>query len=289
LHIDGSIRKATLKEWQPNLNVETFGFKNGMSLEKCLACFSSTVSALNSSKRITRAVREICEDQSNIGVHRTELRFAPHIHGLMPHDAVDAAIRGLDGKSSLILCGLYGDHPDIIASFVDIAIRNKKVVGIDLAGGPLPHHKWKIKDYSMPYRFAAENGIGRTIHAAEGRHPKEIIDAILHLDVQRIGHACTLDASERAVSLVKEKDIVIEACLTSNVHVGVFGSLAEHPIKKWIGKGIRVSICADNTLMSRCNTISELQAARSECNLNEAEIEWIKASSQFGLFEREKE
>ena len=87
LHIDGSIRKTTLAEWCPDLHVHSFGFKRGMTLQECLSCFATTVGALNSPERMERVVREICEDQKSIGVQRTELRFAPHIHGVDPLEA----------------------------------------------------------------------------------------------------------------------------------------------------------------------------------------------------------
>ena len=287
LHIDGSLRRTTLEEWVPNLKNKEFGFKKGMSLQTCLECFSTTVAALNTEERISRAVREICEDQETRGVQSTELRFAPHIHGVNPWQAAQAAARGLKSDCSLILCGLYGDHPDILVSLVDIASKTAGIVGIDLAGAPLPSHEWKLADYSDAYHFAMQEKVGRTVHVSEGRGPHEIIDAITMLNVQRVGHACTLDHSERAMALVKERGIVVEACLTSNVHVGVFESVSEHPIKKWIQNGIRVSICADNTLMSHCDTMSEIEKAKRLCGLNDDDIQWIKESSELGLFGRE--
>ena len=284
LHIDGSLRRKTLNEWRPQLTGRPFGFKKGMTLQACLECFGTTVAVLNNPSRLTRAVKEICADQRMAGIQKTELRFAPHIHGFHQTAAITAAVAGLDSKTTLILCGLYGDNPDVLSSFVDAAKDQIKIVGIDLAGAPSAEHKWELKDYAEPYTFAKQVGIGRTVHAAEGRPPQEIVDAITLLHAQRIGHACTLEASERAVALVKERGVVIEACLTSNVHVGVFRAVEEHPIKNWIKNGIRVSICADNTLMSNCDTMTELAAAKKFCRLDEDDIRWIEESSNLGLF-----
>ena len=120
LHIDGSIRKSTLKEWCPDLHVHSFGFKRGMTLQECLACFATTVTALSSPRRMERAVKEICEDQRKIGVNRTELRFAPHIHGVDTLEMVDAATSALDPNTNLILCGLYGENPKTFETLVEI-------------------------------------------------------------------------------------------------------------------------------------------------------------------------
>lgn len=288
LHIDGSIRKSTLQEWCPNLCVDTFGFRNGMTLEECLSCFETTVAALNTPDRINRAVQEICEDQKKIGVNKTELRFAPHIHGVDPQEMVDAATTALDNDTNVILCGLYGENPKTFELLVDMAKSNDRVVGIDIAGGPKTTDKYGLHHYIDAFAEAKKHKIGRTAHLSEGRPVSEIVDAILSLDVQRIGHGCSLLESDRALSLVKDRNIVIEACPTSNVHTGVYKTPSEHPIKRWIEKGVRVSICADNALMSGTNTISELWSTRFFSNLTDDQVRWIERSSELGLFRREK-
>ncbi len=286
LHIDGSIRKSTLQEWCPDLHVHSFGFKRGMTLQECLSCFATTVGALNSPERMERAVREICEDQKKIGVHRTELRFAPHIHGVDSLEMVDAATRGLDKDTNLILCGLYGENPKTFESLVEIAKNNRRVVGIDIAGGPKKTDKYGLHHYVDAYQEAKRYSIGRTAHVGEGRPASEIVDAVLSLDLQRLGHACSLLESERAMSLVKERAIIIEACPTSNLDTGIYKTPSQHPIKRWIEKGVRVSICADNSMMSGTNTIAELWSTRFFSDLRDEHVKWIKESSRLGLFWR---
>ena len=286
LHIDGSIRKSTLAEWCPDLHVHSFGFKRGMTLQECLSCFATTVGALNSPERMERAVREICEDQKSIGVHRTELRFAPHIHGVDTFEMVDAATRGLDEHSNLILCGLYGESPKTFELLVEIAKNNRRVVGIDIAGGPKTTDKYGLHHYVDVYQEAKRYGLGRTAHVGEGRPASEIVDAILMLDLQRLGHACSLLESERALDLVRDRAIVIEACPTSNLDTGIYKTQSQHPIKRWIEKGVRVSICADNSMMSGTNTIAELWSTRFFSNLQNEHVKWVKESSELGLFRR---
>ncbi len=257
-----------------------------MTLQECLSCFATTVGALNSPERMERAVREICEDQKSIGVHRTELRFAPHIHGVDTLEMVDAATRGLDNDTNLILCGLYGESPKTFESLVEIAKSNKRVVGIDIAGGPKKTDKYGLHHYVDAYSEAKRYSIGRTAHVGEGRPASEIVDSILMLDLQRLGHACSLLESERALDLVRDRVIVIEACPTSNLDTGIYKTPSQHPIKRWIEKGVRVSICADNSMMSGTNTIAELWSTRFFSDLRDEDVKWIKESSRLGLFWR---
>ena len=259
-----------------------------MTLKECLGCFSTTVGALNTPQRIARVVREICEDQKKIGVAKTELRFAPHIHGVDPQLMVDAVTNALDNDTNVILCGLYGEDPKTFEQLVTMAKNNDRIVGIDIAGGPQPTDKYGMHHYVDAFLEAKKYGIGRTAHVGEGRPASEIVDAILTLDIQRIGHGCSLLESKRAVDLVKDRMIVVEACPTSNVHTGIYTSPSQHPIKSWIKKGIRVTVCADNSLMSGTNTISELWSTRFFSNLNDQEVDWIEKSSELGLFRRYK-
>ena len=108
------------------------------------------------------------------------------------------------------------------------------------------------------------------------------------LDLQRLGHACSLLESKRALDLVRDRAIVIEACPTSNLDTGIYKTPSQHPIKRWIEKGVRVSVCADNSLMSGTNTIAELWSTRFFSDLRPDHVEWIEESSQLGLFWRKE-
>ena len=286
LHIDGSLRPSTLKELRPDIDVDNFGFTKGMGLRKALDMFKVTVEAINSPKILERITREICEDLREDGVEMGELRFAPHIHGCNAFEMVEAASDGLQETDGLILCGLYGDHPRVFEELVSIASRNKRVLGIDIAGGPLPHHKYGLVDYAPAFQEAKSRLIPRTAHVSEGRSPREIINAIMYLDVDRIGHATTLLDDPVAVDLIRERKIVVEACPTSNVHTGIFDSVADHPIRKWIQNEVMVSVCADNTLMSRTTTKKEVERLIDNCKLSKSDIEWINKSSEYGKFYR---
>ena len=93
---------------------------------------------------------EACEDAAAEGVTHLEIRFAPHLHAGAPlDDIVDAAVEEVAGRAGIILCGLYGNHPQIFDALVDLAGPRLDVVGIDLAGGPLPDHRYGLRDYAM--------------------------------------------------------------------------------------------------------------------------------------------
>ena len=291
-HLDGSLRYDTLRKLAYEQNIQlpdsnsSLFFYKGMSLQSALERFKITLSVLQVPSAITRVTREICQDAELVGVRNLEIRFAPQLHGDSIDTAVDAAIDGLDYDSNLILCGLYGETPEILSKLVDVAKTRPRVVGIDLAGGPMPNHKWGMFDYIEPFEKAKSLGIGRTVHAGEGRSPKEIEVAINFLHAQRIGHGTTILEDQRVVDLVREKNVVLEACITSNVHTGVIDEFENHPIKEWVKQDIPVSICSDNTLLSNTDLSVEIINAMYKCGLTEKEVRRTYDWGRQALFRR---
>lgn len=292
-HLDGSLRWETLMDLakQQAISIPTSPqdvlFFTGMGLEEALARFSITLSVLQTPDSVCRVASEMCEDAAQEGVEELEIRFAPQLHlGGSLASIVDAAVQGVSGRAGIILCGLYGEAPEVLQELVEIARTRPAVCGIDLAGGPAPHHSFSLLDYAPVFQKASRLGLGRTVHAGEGRPPQEIAQAIQHLQVQRIGHGTTLLEDERVLDLVLENEVVIEACPTSNVHTGVIASVDQHPIVSWLDKGVLVSICTDNTLLSSVNAIEEYERVSGIPGMTKSGIERCIAAGRTGLFER---
>jgi adenosine deaminase len=229
----------------------------------------------------------MCEDAAREGVSTLEIRFAPQLHRAAPIEAiVDAALAGADGRAGLILCGLYGEPPSLLDELVRIAAARPGVVGLDLAGGPAPGQSFRLTDYAPAFRRAAESGIGRTVHAGEGRPPDEIRVAIVELGAQRIGHGTTLCDDPRVLELVRERGITIEACLTSNLHTGAIAALEAHPLARWLEAGVRACVCTDNTLLSSVDAPGEHRRARALPGMSEALLERAVANGHAAAFRR---
>lgn len=267
LHLDGSLRRATLEELAARAGLTVpkgLCFHAGMGLDDALSRFAFTLSLLQTPDAVQRVARELCEDEQACGVTTLEIRFAPQLHrGAAPEVIVDAALEGVAGRAGLILCGLYGEEPSVLERLVEVAASRRGVVGIDLAGGPAPVHRFSLSDYARPFTRAKELGLGRTVHAAEGRPAQEIRVAIEALHAQRIGHGSTLLDDERVVDLVLARGVTIEACPTSNVHTGVFSSVSAHPLARWLARGVKACVCADNALLSDVTTAQEVERART--------------------------
>ncbi len=227
-------------------------FRPHMGLDEALSKFAFTLSLLQTPEAVTRVAHEICEDAAADGVSTLEIRFAPQLHGHIP-TFVDAALAGIRGRAGLILCALYGEDPAVAMSLAN----QEGIVGLDLAGGPAPGHRWGLRDYAPAFTRARDRGLGRTVHAGEGRPPQEIAEAIQHLHAVRIGHGTTLLDDDVVTQLVLDRGVTVEACLTSNHHVGAIQTVADHPLARWVERGVRVCVNTDNTLLSDTTSSAE--------------------------------
>jgi adenosine deaminase len=263
-HLDGSLREQTLRELAAEAGVEVpddLRFTPGMGLQNALSRFRVTVAALQRLGSLRRVASEMCEDAAATGVTTLEVRFAPQLHGAI-EPVIEAVLEGLAGRAGLILCALYGEPPEQVEAMVRAGAARPGVVALDIAGSE-PGHAWSLTDYAAPFRLAAELGLGRTVHAGEGRPPSEIRTAIEVLGAQRIGHGTTLLGDPAVVDLVLERGVAIEACVTSNLQTSVIPRIADHPLPRWLELGVRACICTDNTLLSDVDSIEEHARARS--------------------------
>ena len=290
-HLDGSLRERTLRELAAAAGVtvpEDLRFAPGMGLDAALARFAVTLACLQDPAALERVAAEMCEDAALDGVTTLEVRFAPHLHG-DPARAIDAVLAGLAGRAGLLLCALYGDPPARVDELVRLGATRSGVVGIDLAGGPATGQSWSLADYAGPYRAAAAAGLGRTVHAGEGRPPAEIRVAIEVLGAQRIGHGTTLLDDPAVLDLVRAREVTIEACPTSNLHTGAIARADQHPLPRWLALGVRACVNTDNTLLSDVTATEEHARARGLPGMTDALLAAAVAHGHAAAFRRRSE
>jgi adenosine deaminase len=289
-HLDGSLRPATVAALAAEVGVAVpadLAFSPGMGLPAALSRFAFTLSLLQTPAAVRRVAAEMCEDAAAEGVTTLEIRFAPQLHRGAPTEAIlDAALEGAAGRAGLILCGLYGEAPAVLRALVELAASRPGVVGIDLAGGPAPGHAFALRDYAPAFRRAADLGLGRTVHAGEGRPAAEIRVAVEVLEAQRIGHGNSLLDDEATADLLFNRGVMVEACPTSNVHTGVIARVEDHPLPQWIDAGVRVCVCADNTLLSATTAREELARVARLPGMDEAKLRRVIAYGHAGAFRR---
>ena len=100
--------------------------------------------------------------------------------------------------------------------------------------------------FRKAYAIAHDAGLECTIHAGEFAPASSMEDAINALPIKRIGHGVQTIHSPKTIDLIKDRNIALEVCPSSNIQLGLFPDLASHPFPKLLDAGISVSLNSDD-------------------------------------------
>jgi adenosine deaminase len=89
--------------------------------------------------------------------------------------------------------------------------------------------------------------------------------------LQRLGHAPQASRSPRLMDEIVKRGIVAEVALTSNIATGAAPSLAEHPNRRFVDAGIRVTLCSEDPVMFATNIGQDYALAR-QMGFSDAEL-----------------
>ncbi|TIS10986.1 MAG: adenosine deaminase, partial [Mesorhizobium sp.] len=124
-------------------------------------------------------------------------------------------------------------------------IRHPRVVALSIDGNEAAAGRTGPR-FAEAFRRAATAGLRRTVHAGESSGPEGVRDAIELLGADRIDHGVRAIEEPALVDLLAQRRIPLGVCPISNIALGVYPSLAEHPIDALRKAGVPVSINTDD-------------------------------------------
>ncbi len=265
LHLDGSVN-LDLASKLSNLPLETIKEKM-VAKDKCqnlteyLTKFDFPISLMQTKENLIKIAKTLIQDLENDNVIYAEIRFAPMQHinkGLSLDEIILAILEGLKSeevKTNLILCLMRNHDYETNLNVINLAEKylNKGVCAIDLAGDEI---KYDINNFQKLFKTAKEKHIPFTIHAGETSSSTAVITAI-NYGAKRIGHGIKVVNDKQAKELIRQKDILLEVCPTSNVQTNVIDTYSHHPILNFYKKNIPVSINTDNRTVSNITLTEE--------------------------------
>lgn len=266
LHLDGAV-SIDLASKITNISIEEL--KNKMiAKDKChnlseyLTKFDFPCSIMQTKENLTLISKDLVDRLAKQNVIYAEIRFAPMFHtnkGLTYEEVVEAVLEGLQSnpniKTNLILCMMRGLPRENNLKTIEVAEKylNKGVCALDLAGA---EDKYKVDDYLELFEIANSKNIPFISHAGENGSALEVRKAI-NIGAKRIGHGIHSIESEEVLNLIKEKNILLEVCPTSNVQTNSIDKYENHPIEKLFKLGIPLCINTDNATVSNISLTEE--------------------------------
>jgi len=103
--------------------------------------------------------------------------------------------------------------------------------------------------FERAFAVARDAGLPSVPHAGETEGAASIWGALRALNAVRIGHGVRCLEDAELVAELRERQIPLEVCPTSNVCLGVAPSFAEHPLPRLLDAGLYVTINSDDPPM----------------------------------------
>jgi adenosine deaminase len=225
------------------------------------------------------------------GITTLELRFNPMKRNRGGERDLDhiilAAVRGLD-RASLeyphVRCGLIlmmdrTFTAEQNAIIVEKAIRwcGRGVVGVDVAGPRVSGARYDYTQLVPTVEEARAAGLGITIHVGEeggdmGRD--ELGEVIEVLRPDRIGHGILAAGDDALTSALRDAEIVLEICPTSNLLTKALPSEAaiRDTFRAFVDAGVAFTIATDGPEMMRTHLRDELDLLLRIGALDETEL-----------------
>ena len=303
-HLDGGLRPATIVELAaraghelPTTDPDELGAwfvhaASSGSLPLYLETFDHTVAVMQTADDLRRVARESVVDLAADGVVYAEQRYAPEQHlqqGLSLQEVVDAVQAGLaegvaeaagQGRTirvgTLVTAMRHADRGDEIAALA-LANRDRGVVGFDIAGA---EDGFPPSRHASAFRTLREASFPTTVHAGEAAGLDSIAEALHVAGALRLGHGVRIvDDVEvrlrqdgglgeatlgRLAHWVRDQQVPLELCPSSNVQTGAAASVAEHPITLLKDLGFAVTVNTDNRLQSGTSLTREMHLLVTE-------------------------
>ena len=169
-------------------------------------------------------------------------------------EMIEALDRGFaaaehDGLPSVGLCVslLRTQTAAAATELVDLLIakRHPRVVALSIDGNEATAGRTGPR-FAEAFRRAGAAGLKRTVHAGELSGPEGVRDAIDLLGADRIDHGVRAVEDADLVALLAERRIALGVCPTSNMALGLYASMAEHPLDRLRRAGVAVSVNTDD-------------------------------------------
>ena len=147
-------------------------------------------------------------------------------------------------SSQLILCFLRHLSADAAMRTLEQALPFRDRiggVGLDSSEAGYPP-----ANFVKVFERARSAGLRAVAHAGEEGPPEYMWQALTQLDVSRIDHGVRCLDDPRLVERLVADRVPLTVCPLSNVRLRVFETLADHPIKQMLDRGLCASLHSDD-------------------------------------------
>jgi aminodeoxyfutalosine deaminase len=129
------------------------------------------------------------------------------------------------------------------------------------------------------FEQARTAGLPSAPHAGETVGPASVWGALRALGAERIGHGVRSIEDPALVRYLAETGVPLELNPTSNVRLGVYLSLADHPLRRLHEAGVTITVSSDDPPLFNTTVTEEIQLLATAFGYDVAAIDEILLNS----------
>lgn len=302
LHLEGSFEAAVIAQWAklegvalPRPQDDLFKFSG---LSDFLGFLDLACGLASTRERLVKLSYSLSQRLADNGTGYADVIFNPtHWHawhgklGAML-DAIDAGFKAAeqDGLPPVGLCVslLRTQSTDAATELVDLltSMRHPRVVALSVDGNEATAGRTGPK-FAEAFRRAGSAGLRRTVHAGESSGPEGVWDALELLGADRIDHGVRAVEDATLVTMLVDRQIPLGICPTSNIALGVYPSIQEHPIERLRAAGVRVSLNTDDPALLGASLVGEYRLCQQAFGWTDDVVKAVARTSIEASFAQE--
>jgi adenosine deaminase/aminodeoxyfutalosine deaminase len=284
LHLEGSVEPETLHELDPSTPLDELrALYEYADFDAFLKAFGAVGKRLRSPADYGLITRRLLERLAAQNVRYAEIIIAAGVvlwksQEFGPiFDAIHAAAADSPVETRWIFDAVrqFGVEPARQVAEWAAARQDRGVVAFGIGGSET---RGPAELFGDVFAFAKREGLHLVAHAGEGTSPQSI-RAALEIGAERIGHGISAIEDAALMRELRERNIPLEICITSNLVTGVVKRVEDHPVRRLFDAGVPITLSTDDPAMFRCTLTGEYELAMREFGFTEAELRAVAAKS----------
>lgn len=291
VHLEGSIRPETVLKLAARHGVkmpadtveglqEWYTFRDFPHFVEVYVAVSNCIRTADDIELIAR---EFLQGQAEQNILHSEVTFTAgrlEADCLIPWpDQMAALERALEyGRSELnvtaaFILDIVRGHPlERAKEVAQWAIEGHKR-GVVCALGLAGEEREGTLQYAEAIKLAEDAGVPFLPHAGETVGPQSILDCFAIGNPVRIGHGVRCTEDVKVLTMLRDRQIPLEVCPTSNIRLGVYPDLDHHPLPRLLDEGLYVTVNSDDPPMFGTTLSDEFARTANAYGFNE-DILW---------------
>lgn len=295
LHIEGTLEPETIVEFAarnalrlPDKDIDALRARYEFTdLQSFLDLYYENMATLRTRADFAEMTWRYAVTAASQGVRHAEVFVDPQAHsarGIPAAVVLGGVADGLAraeaelGLTSGILVCVLRDRPiEEGRRMLDEALATGiPILGIGLDSAEVGHPPGQ---FAPIFAAAREAGLHCVAHAGEEGPPAYIWEALDVLGVERIDHGVRCLENAALVARLVADAIPLTVCPVSNVRLRVVDTLADHPLRRMLDAGLRVTVNSDDPAYFGGYAGDNLERSRAALGLTDGQVRLLAANS----------